>query len=94
MIHSAQLAQPVNSSRFISQDIWTNVIHPEALRQCDDLDGVRIITFRAVINTDQYIFLYSLKMVSSTTPADAVSGQRRWPAVLNRTPQLVCPWAR
>ncbi|KAH8100926.1 feruloyl esterase-like protein [Cristinia sonorae] len=38
--HSALLTLPVNSSRFIDEDIWTNVIHPEVLKQCDALDGV------------------------------------------------------
>ncbi|KAH8093164.1 feruloyl esterase-like protein [Cristinia sonorae] len=38
--HTAVLILPVNSSRSISEDTWTNVIHPEVLKQCDVLDGV------------------------------------------------------
>lgn len=31
---------PVNSPQFIPSDVWFNVIHPEVLKQCDQLDGV------------------------------------------------------
>ena len=30
----------IDSSDFIAASTWTNVIHPEVLRQCDGLDGV------------------------------------------------------
>ncbi|KAI0078830.1 feruloyl esterase-like protein [Panus rudis PR-1116 ss-1] len=32
--------QPVNSSNWISEKTWTDIIHPEVLRQCDELDGL------------------------------------------------------
>ena len=35
------LVLPENSTRFIPQNVWTNVIAPEVLKQCDALDGVR-----------------------------------------------------
>lgn len=34
---------PANSSRFIPQSAWINVIGPEVMRQCDALDGVRTL---------------------------------------------------
>ena len=38
-IHQGLNVQPVNSSRWITTDLWS-VIHKEALSQCDELDGV------------------------------------------------------
>ncbi|KAK7691098.1 hypothetical protein QCA50_006201 [Cerrena zonata] len=32
---------PTTSSRWIPENTWTNVIHPEVLRQCDELDGIK-----------------------------------------------------
>ncbi|KAK7691095.1 hypothetical protein QCA50_006198 [Cerrena zonata] len=32
---------PTTSSRWISENMWRNVIHPEVLRQCDELDGIK-----------------------------------------------------
>jgi hypothetical protein len=31
---------PLNSSNFITPKMWTNLIHPEILNQCDGIDGV------------------------------------------------------
>jgi feruloyl esterase len=31
---------PLNSSNFISADVWAGLIHDEVLRQCDAIDGV------------------------------------------------------
>ncbi|KAI0926181.1 hypothetical protein AcV5_008705 [Taiwanofungus camphoratus] len=39
-IHMNLDVQPPNSTRFINQTLWENVIHPEVLRQCDHLDGL------------------------------------------------------
>ena len=39
--HHRQVILPDTSQRFIPEDVWMNVIAPEALRQCDALDGVR-----------------------------------------------------
>jgi hypothetical protein len=38
-IHQGLNVQPVNSSRWITPQLWS-VIHKEALKQCDALDGV------------------------------------------------------
>lgn len=38
-IHQGLNVQPVNSSQWITPELWS-VIHKEALEQCDELDGV------------------------------------------------------
>lgn len=38
-IHQGLNVQPVNSSQWITAGLWS-VIHQEALKQCDELDGV------------------------------------------------------
>ncbi|GHJ89108.1 hypothetical protein NliqN6_5510 [Naganishia liquefaciens] len=50
-IHQGLNVQPVNSSRWITTDLWS-VIHKEALSQCDELDGVKdgVISNPAVCN--------------------------------------------
>ena len=40
-LHQNLKVQPSTSPRFITEDIWLNVIAPEVMRQCDALDGVR-----------------------------------------------------
>jgi len=40
-IRAERLTHPVNSSRWISADTWRDVIHPEVMNQCDELDGLR-----------------------------------------------------
>lgn len=42
-VHMSLNVLPANSSRFIPQSTWDNVIGPEVMRQCDDLDGVRTL---------------------------------------------------
>lgn len=39
-VYLARLVEPATSSRFIPQDVWTGVIAPEVMKQCDALDGV------------------------------------------------------
>ena len=34
------LVEPDTSDRYISEDLWKDVIHKEVLEQCDDIDGV------------------------------------------------------
>ncbi|KIP02131.1 hypothetical protein PHLGIDRAFT_309422 [Phlebiopsis gigantea 11061_1 CR5-6] len=53
-LHVNQQVQPITSPSFMSTNLWTDVIAPEVLRQCDALDGLtdglindpRICTFR------------------------------------------------
>ncbi|PCH42246.1 feruloyl esterase-like protein, partial [Wolfiporia cocos MD-104 SS10] len=40
-VHMDVEVLPANSSRFIKASLWDNVIHPEVLRQCDALDGLK-----------------------------------------------------
>ena len=40
-VHINNLIQPPTSARFIPENVWTDVIAPEVLKQCDALDGVR-----------------------------------------------------
>ncbi|EIW55264.1 feruloyl esterase-like protein [Trametes versicolor FP-101664 SS1] len=39
-VYLARLVEPATSSRFIPQEVWTGVITPEVMKQCDALDGV------------------------------------------------------
>lgn len=39
-MHMALDVQPAGSPHFIPRDTWINVLHPEVLKQCDELDGV------------------------------------------------------
>ncbi|KAH8099929.1 feruloyl esterase-like protein [Cristinia sonorae] len=40
-VHISQDVMPVTSARFIPPNLWFNVIHPEVLKQCDHLDGLK-----------------------------------------------------
>ena len=39
-IHMNLNTQPSTSSHFMTEDMWTDVLAPEVMRQCDALDGV------------------------------------------------------
>jgi len=39
-VHISNVVLPATSSRFISPSLWSDVIHPEVLKQCDGLDGL------------------------------------------------------
>ncbi|KAI0631073.1 feruloyl esterase-like protein [Trametes polyzona] len=40
-VHMSLNVLPATSSHFIPQDLWANVIGPEVMRQCDELDGLK-----------------------------------------------------
>ncbi|KAI0775268.1 feruloyl esterase-like protein [Trametes elegans] len=40
-IHMNLNTQPSTSPHFMTQDTWTNVLAPEVMRQCDELDGLK-----------------------------------------------------
>ncbi|KAH9948590.1 feruloyl esterase-like protein, partial [Amylocystis lapponica] len=40
-VHMNLIVQPATSPRFINATVWSGVIHPEVLSQCDVLDGLR-----------------------------------------------------
>ncbi|TCD70446.1 hypothetical protein EIP91_003527 [Steccherinum ochraceum] len=40
-VHISNLIMPVGSPQFISPAMWADVIHPEVLKQCDGLDGLK-----------------------------------------------------
>ena len=40
-MHMAQNVQPPDAPHFMPIEIWRDVIHPEVLKQCDSIDGVR-----------------------------------------------------
>jgi feruloyl esterase len=39
--HFVTITGTVGSPDFITPEVWTNVIHPEILKQCDELDGAK-----------------------------------------------------
>jgi feruloyl esterase len=39
--HFVTLTGTVDSPDFIKPEVWKNVIHPEILKQCDDIDGAK-----------------------------------------------------
>ncbi|TCD66433.1 hypothetical protein EIP91_001369 [Steccherinum ochraceum] len=41
MITHTVISTRFNTTRFIPADTWTNLIHPEVLEQCDELDGLK-----------------------------------------------------
>ena len=40
LAHVSVTLNPPTSANWIPANTWTDVIHPEVLRQCDELDGV------------------------------------------------------
>ena len=61
--------EPSTSPHFMTQDMWQNVIAPEAMRQCDQYDGVRRLCARTQHKTPVLTpcTLFSFKTESSTT---------------------------
>ena len=50
--HASNLIMPVDSPQFISPAMWSDVLHPEVLHQCDALDGVsEVELFSALVLT-------------------------------------------
>lgn len=46
LIRNSLNVLPVNSSHWIPENTWKNVIYPEVLRQCDELDGVSTVSYK------------------------------------------------